>query len=418
MVKLSRKFYPHPRRRIAVAGVVLCALGIVFSPLGRSDNQSPSHLPEHCITGFKALVPSEQATPLSAKIPPQLNHWMETQGWHVAYALWQASRYCAAGYDPLGVCTQAPTLPAGACSSAEDGLSFLLMHRYLLQSLRSIWPEPYEALSPWRAFPMALDYPDALRSTWAPWPQAVRRAAASIDALARMDPAAVVARWPSEGAFGQWLQCGSSEGGQAVDALVPAMLSNATQAAFAPINPASAQDHYVFWRTHAWIDKAWDNYRKALGKTPDDPQLQAALLQQCQLQANWLSYSNAYANVGKQTHSTQADAPLFVAGQLNGGSANRWAKVLGQVVGQVDYQGRRFYQVDLRLVGVAPIWVTSVLPIAAPGLTLDGRYNFAGTPVNTGHFFPDTINVKPDKNVQDLINAHYILLVSSIQSIK
>lgn len=344
---------------------------------------------------------------------------MQSQGWPGAYQLWQASRHCETGLDALGVCALRPAwaMPAAACSGPADGLNFLTMHRYLLHSLRSIWPGAYAPLTPWRVLPEVQDYPPSLRSRWVPWPAMVRRAAASIDTLARMEPAQVLARWPSEGAFGQWLQCGSMQGGQEVDALYPALLSNATVAAFAPLLQHSPPlDEYVFWRTHAWIDKAWDSYRKALGKTPDDPQLQAALLQQCQVQAHWAQYNKNQLAWAEDNISAQP--PLFVGGQLNGKYGSRRAWVLGQVVGQVDWQGRRFYRLDLHLMGVAPIWATSVIALAQPGLALDARYKLAATPVQTRLFLPDKITGALNKDLQDLINTDQLLLVSAVQSVQ
>jgi hypothetical protein len=40
-------------------------------------------------------------------------------------------------------------------------------------------------------------------------------------------------------------------------------------------------DNYMFWKMHGWIDKVWDKYRAAKGKTPTDQDIKDAVLKQC-----------------------------------------------------------------------------------------------------------------------------------------
>ena len=80
----------------------------------------------------------------------------------------------------------------------------------------------------------------------------------------------------SEGAFGQWIQTTSGLHGALHFKWV-----RSTNTEHGLGNQFANIDNYMFWKMHGWIDKVWDRYRAAKGKTATDQDIKDAVLAQC-----------------------------------------------------------------------------------------------------------------------------------------
>lgn len=361
----------------------------------------------------------------------QVRQWLSAHQWQAGYGLWQDSRRCRSGFGTPdnSVCRldAFPQPAEEACGGAQDGYEFLVMHRYLLQSLRALWPQREDPFAGWRRFPVAEDYPPFLQTRFYAWPNGVLRnvpdligggatnghgAAAVPDETAAARRADMLKRWKSEGELGQWLQCGSYQNGLALDSLYGALITNTM-----PIGDQQrelyAMDFYVFWKTHGWIDQVWEDYRRALGKTPEDPALQAALIQQCRVHQFWVEKSRSISTP-TQAQNPQQQAPLYRNGELNLERTGALVRLLGEVVDiQRGPQDKTFFKVDVRLLGVKPIWVSSFAPVVETEniVKMGATYEFIGTLEAADHL---------DKSGQlrQFLKSPSLLLVRSLQSVK
>ncbi len=155
-----------------------------------------------------------------------------------------------------------------------NGLEFLAMHRHLIQSMKQLWPKHTEQFEGWEHFPTkASDVPAQWQADWTAWMASIAVAGAKAD-----DPASHLneAGFESEGAFGQWIQTTSGLNGALH---LKWIRTNNTDHGLA--NQFVNIDNYLFWKVHGWIDKVWDRYRTAKGKTPKDADIQSAVLDQC-----------------------------------------------------------------------------------------------------------------------------------------
>lgn len=332
------------RVRRTLAGLLAACLSA--GSWGEALPSIPPQLPAECIAGYAPQAPSEAGpTADDSRLPPAVAQWLKAQRWQAGYTQWQR---CRSGFGPQAACGEAtPRI----CEGPADGLAFLAMHRHLLQSLRAAWPSYAEDWTSFRRWPERSDYPAELANRFTPWPSALLRAAQAVDTLRSMPRAQVLARWPSEGAFGQWLQCGSATQGKAVDSLYGALLANAGLEL-----SADKFDSRAFWRSHAWIDRAWDTYRQKLGKTPEDPKLQALLLQQCQQHSTWAQRTAK----PKSSAAVPATLPLFEQGALNPQKVGSWLSLVGEVISlHDDPSGRRLVLLDTHLLMTKPLWFSS-----------------------------------------------------------
>lgn len=399
--------------------VVLCIWQLAYSAFAdtqiEASNTSQIALSGQCISGYQSqeggnssVDPSINSQEISADI----RRWMTIHNWQTGYNLWQQARLCHSGFAHNAACANQSPAPASEdmCRGPADGYEFLAMHRHLLQSQRTLWPSRADSFAGWRPFPSAENYPAGQINQFKPWPMAVIRAAEVVDRLRRLSREQILARWPSEGAFGQWLQCGTNAGGLAVDSLYGALLNNGPATNLTAQSPLDSLD---FWRAHGWIDRAWDAYRKALGKTPDDPQLQAALIKQCQIQSTWAEQATRNPLPSKPlVASPRNQTALFINGELNTHYSGNWTGLLGEVDSIITGPtGTVFFKFNLRLVGVKPIWVTSVPTITQGTIKHGERYWVAGT-------IESITSIDPSGGLAANLGTSSLLLATSIQTIK
>lgn len=295
------------------SGAVSSGGGGTSSSASSSTSGMPvPHDHNHCVDGFAAEpTDATMATGFAeytengqtdATVQPEVIAWMEKHIWQEAHFIWHEARRCGGGgfaggfgggetgaVDP---CSFPPErLPEeNECAGPQDGYEFLVMHRHMLYALRDLWPGHEEQFAGWEMFPDRTDYPDLLHPYFRNWSEAVLSDAALADSIDQMTAEEVLALWPTEGHFGQWIQCGSLQGGLGGNSLHGALHFNG----FPPNNQTHSVanqrrnlDSYLFWKLHGWIDSVWEKYRHATGLTSDDPRLADELQAQCEEMHFW-----------------------------------------------------------------------------------------------------------------------------------
>ena len=342
---------------------------------------------------------------ISATLQPQIVAWMNDHNWQQAYALWQRSVYCESGLEPCNISNAPPQ--SMACDNKNSSYNFLLMHRHFLLSVKSLWPDIEDQFAPWDTFPEQEDYPEFLQNKIRAWPNEVIRSAKLIDRIMMMNEGELLERWPSEQDFAHWIVCGSDSHGLARDALYPALINNAVSFN----DPASTRtkhnlEYYFFWKAHAWMDRALDKYRMAIGKTPYEADFQANVIQQCQLMEHWLKL--AASQPSSNLRSNQG--PIFKDGAINPQKSGLPMELLGEVTAVKTYpNGTALIKIDPQRVSVPYIWVASPLPLAPDTVRLGERYLFIGY-------------IRESKQLaitmRETIKQPTLLIVQSIQSPK
>lgn len=276
------------------------------SSTSTSSSASVVSLQEKCITGFAPHATDGRLADQYAQytengqtdalLRPEIIQWMEDHAWQEGHFLWHEARRCRSGFGSGGgssidVCSFTQMLPEqDECQGPQDGYEFLVMHRHMISVLSQLWPSMHDQFNGWDQFPERDDYPPFLQTYFRQWNDQVLRAAEVADGIDQMSRDEVLQRWPDEGVFGQWIQCGTTTGGISLNGLHGALHFNAfppSNQSHGVSNPRRNLDAYTFWKLHGWIDKAWEKYRVATGLSPDEPKLQAELLAQCQEHHFW-----------------------------------------------------------------------------------------------------------------------------------
>ena len=261
------------------------------------------HNSDHCLYGYSKL-PSDDtmaAGPVKYKagsaddltLQPEVLQWMSDNKWTGAHVIWHAVRGCKDGtagglLGPLGLsssfCKEHPELvPADQnCKTAGDGYQFLLFHRHMLQSLKALWPKHAADFAGFPTFPKTqADVPDAYAvPKWGANTQANADILAAADIGDNIDKPENLAKFPSEGVLGHWLQCQSGVAKLASTEPYVGLhfdLHNqwARMGGAHGLNDGQVNvTNYMFWKLHGWIDNVWEKYRIAKGITKDAAAMQ------------------------------------------------------------------------------------------------------------------------------------------------
>jgi len=262
------------------------------------------HNSDHCLYGYQAL-PSDatMATgPVIFKagslddttLQPEVLQWMSDNKWTGAHVIWHAVRGCKDGtagglLGPLGLsnsfCKDHPELvPADQnCKTAGDGYQFLLFHRHMLQSLKALWPKHAADFAGFAKFPTTkADLMAPWNSADPNWGANKTQILAAADIGDNIDKPENLAKFPTEGALGHWLQCNVGAKPLADSPNEPYIGLHfnlhdqwARQGSAHGLNDGQVNvTNYMFWKLHGWIDNVWEKYRVAKGITKD-----AALMQ-------------------------------------------------------------------------------------------------------------------------------------------
>ena len=254
-----------------------------------------AHVRDHCLEGYDpdpsdasmADGPAEftKSNQIDLTVQPGVLDWMHAHVWEQAHFQWHNIRRCNGGLmgatsDPQGggvnpCLTHKELIPVNQEGKGPgDGLEFLAMHRHMIQSLKQLFPRHAAQFEGWEHFPTkASDVPQQWQAAWSAWSGDIALVAAKAD-----DPANHMTDtgFESEGAFGQWIQTTSGLHGALHFKWV-----RSTNTEHGLGNQFANIDNYMFWKMHGWIDKVWDRYRAAKGKTPTDQDMKDAVLAQC-----------------------------------------------------------------------------------------------------------------------------------------
>jgi hypothetical protein len=232
-------------------------------------------------------------------VDPNVYNYMYKNGWQDAHVLWHQARTCggfggAAGINGLpSACNFRELLPPqNDCQGDINGVDFFSGHRLMLEQLKQLWPDHKEQFTGWGKFPRnAEDYPQELRTYFRPWSSEILRAADIADNIENN-----LHMFPTEGALGTWISCALMPGNGGFPDF-----STSRNLHFALHNngvPTRNQKHavnnnnvnidaFLFWKLHGWIDNVWERYRVAKGKTREDADYKAEMLEQCREMERW-----------------------------------------------------------------------------------------------------------------------------------
>lgn len=225
-----------------------------------------------------------------AVVQPEVIKWMEDHAWQEAHFTWHEARRCSSFGVRSGVvnpCNFPEMKPEqNECAGAQDGYEFLVMHRHMIQSLKQLWPKHSAQFEGWNKFPAKSDYPDIVQTYFRNWTSQNTTNASLADSIDTMSKDEVLRRWPTEGDFGKWIQCG----GASDSGLHGALHFNGyppNNQTHSIANQRRNIDAFLFWKLHGWIDKVWEKYRVKTGA--DNTKLKKEMVAQCKEMDFWAS---------------------------------------------------------------------------------------------------------------------------------
>lgn len=232
-------------------------------------------------------------------VDPNVYTYMYKNGWQDAHVLWHQARTCSnfgGGFASGGLpsaCTFTDIIPKGAndCTGDKAGVDFFSGHRTMMYQLRELWPDHQEQFTGWDTFPTKEeDYPPALRGYFNQWSAEILAAAEIADNIEQH-----LDMFATEGELGSWISCAMLPNGGGPSFSIAKNLHFALHGNGVPTrnqkhavnnNPVNI-DSYLFWKLHGWIDNVWEKYRIAKGKTRDDADYKAEMLEQCREMDAW-----------------------------------------------------------------------------------------------------------------------------------
>ena len=261
----------------------------VAGTTGSAGQGGAAHVRDHCIDGY-APDPADETMmdgPVNftkngqtdTTVQNAVIAWMTAHAWQSAHFQWHNIRRCTGGMvdrtrdgnlDPCKFTDLVPANQEGR--GAGDGLEFFAMHRHMIQSLKQLFPKHTEQFEGWNNFPtMRTEMPMAWQNDWTAF-----QSRDLMNGMRADNPAANISMWATEGDFGQWIQTTSGLHGALHFKWVRTQNQDHGLG-----NQFTNIDNYMFWKMHGWIDKVWDKYRAAKGKTPNDQDIKDAVLKQC-----------------------------------------------------------------------------------------------------------------------------------------
>ncbi len=284
------------------------ALGGSAVATGGTAGAGQAHTRDHCVYGFDP-DPSDDtmvdgpydyyppgnmsASIVDTTVQPGVITWMQNHAWEAAHVEWHAIRTCGlpggGTTSKVNICSFTNLVPQDQnCQDEGDGYQFLLFHRHMIQALKQLFPKHTEQFTGFDHFPQsAADVPPEWRSAWTDWDANVLAAGKIGDAI---DSPENLAKFPSEGVLGFWLQCNvgqkltmpaNSMPFVGLHFLLHAKWVRSGNTAHGVNNTSANIDNYMFWKLHGWIDNVWEKYRVAKGLKQTDQKYKDDLAAQC-----------------------------------------------------------------------------------------------------------------------------------------
>jgi hypothetical protein len=253
---------------------------------------------DHCVDGFAADPADATLTAepqqwvasngdVDLLLPMPVLDWMHRNHWMEAHDAWHNVRRCNSFLSfpdspTVNICDEHPDLVAThqECSGTEDGYAFLVEHRHMIDGFKQAFPRNVALFEGFEKFPFdAADVPEPWRARFGTgWSQQIVSAAQKMEDIENR-----LSEFPSEGALGQFFQCGGMGPMGAVSSIHTAMHFKWTVegSPYELVDQVVDLGNYMFWKLHGWIDGIWERYRVAKGLAPHEPLLSAALLENC-----------------------------------------------------------------------------------------------------------------------------------------
>jgi len=351
-----------------------CFIGL--NPVAGHLNIDPYTEPLALIEGKQTLVPKEIVS------------WFEQNNWIATYQLWQDSLDCIGdltGSRPkLCHAAGAPIPKTQMCENKEASISYMAMHKHLIQSRKALWPSQDGAFSAWEKFPLLPDvYPQPEETLFNAWPDEVADHGRLINRIGMMSHTELLFRWPTEKDFIHWLMCGSENQGLVANSLIEAMETNAS-----PQNRLNLQ-HAIFWKNIIWLDRAWNRYRKRIGQTQHQPELQAKVIKQCQVFEYWQGQSIGHSQVTQ----SKIDTTNFSSRTKTIGQQLRF---IGEIIElKSSDHNQVFIHFKPTLMGVAPVWLSSKKHFSIESFTIGEHYVVSGEVIKTPKILENLLNHSP-----------------------
>jgi hypothetical protein len=229
-------------------------------------------------------------------VPQLVLDWMAEQqfaeshdGWHLVRKWDQTCRKSNAT-----TCTAANRLVSQGLSRAPiqqgapgDGLAFMMMHRHMIQMLKTTFPKHAELFSGFKKVPRSKDHPENPM----PWRNIswTSNNIKGFDILENIEQN--LSQFPTEDDLGTYIQntyrwteqspmSPANQPGSGLHGALHAQWAiNGSPANL--IQQAVDVKNHIFWKLHGWIDDVWERYRVAKSMKADDPAYQKLLLEQC-----------------------------------------------------------------------------------------------------------------------------------------
>jgi hypothetical protein len=230
-------------------------------------------------------------------VPQLVLDWMNEQqfaeahdGWHLVRKWDQTCRQSNAP----ATCAAAQRLVSQGLSRAPvqqgapgDGLAFMMMHRHMIQMLKTTFPKHADLFLGFKKVPKTQN--DAENP--APW-RAISWTSSNLkgfDTLENIEQH--LDQFPTEDDLGQyientyrWTQQSPMSPVNAPGSGLHGALHSQWSVNGSPANliqQAVDVKNFTFWKLHGWIDDVWQRYRVAKNLKEDDPAYQKLLLDQC-----------------------------------------------------------------------------------------------------------------------------------------
>jgi hypothetical protein len=231
------------------------------------------------------------------RVPPDIEDFMERNGWLEHHRLWHAARRCKPLSRPTREQFEEVAVPCNPLQEGDrgSGLEFLAMHRVMIQDLTSQFPNEQSLHDALLEFPLTNEFADSLPSrTVDGMPIGHSRLEAKRDAIRFLlwsleKPYRAGSIFVDDDEIGCFLETirnprpDHSPGNpdlRGLHAFFHELYGNRNSSCIDVANFSVNLLNLRFWRIHGWVDRLWQRYRDVLGLPDSQPEYQAAIWKQ------------------------------------------------------------------------------------------------------------------------------------------